>query len=86
MIAYKLREGSHSYDYFKGYELANLFTKEDVLTWATDVAEMISLEAEDNEVIEVNNDIDKALDVLNSANEFLEEVELVGGDLERLTS
>lgn len=76
MIFYKLIEGSYSYDYFDDNELANLYTKEDVIHWADDVALMITLEDESGDLFRTDGEINKAIDILNMANEFLEEVEL----------
>lgn len=81
MIFYKLTEGSYSYDIQDTSEFANLYTKEDVINWADDVAFMITLEDENGDVFRTDGEIDKAIDILNMANEFLEEVELIGGDL-----
>ena len=81
MIFYKLIEGSYSYDSHDTSELANLYTKEDVINWADDVAFMITLEDENGDVFRTDGEINKAIDILNMANEFLEEVELIGGDL-----
>ena len=81
MIFYKLIEGSYSYDIHDTSEFANLYTKEDVINWADDVAFMITLEDENGDVFRTDGEIDKAIDILNMANEFLEEVELIGGDL-----
>ena len=71
MEIYKLLEGSYSYDSSDTNEFTNLYTKEDVIFWACDVANMIMSESEDNESIVIDN-IDSALDVLESANEYLE--------------
>lgn len=81
MKFYKLTEGSYSYDSNDTSEFANLYTKEDVINWADDVAFMITLEDENGDVFKTDGEIDKAIDILNMANEFLEEVELIGGDL-----
>lgn len=81
MKFYKLTEGSYSYDINDTSEFANLYTKEDVINWADDVAFMITLEDENGDVFRTDGEIDKAIDILNMANEFLEEVELIGGDL-----
>lgn len=71
MEIYKLLEGSYSYDSSDTNEFANLYTQDDVIFWADDVANMIMNESEDDEYIVVD-DIDNALDVLESANEYLE--------------
>ena len=42
---------------------------------------MITLEDENGDEFKTDGEIDKAIDILNMANEFLEEVELIGGDL-----
>lgn len=76
MKFYKLTEGSHSYDFFDDNELANLYTKEDVIHWADDVAFMITLEDESGDEFRTDGEINKAIDILNMANEFLEEVDL----------
>ena len=81
MIFYKLQEGSYSYDNHDKSEFANLYTKEDIINWADDVAFMITLEDENGDKFRTDGEIDKAIDILNMANEFLEEVELIGGDL-----
>lgn len=81
MKFYKLTEGSYSYDNQDTSEFANLYTKEDVIYWAEDVAFMITLEDENGDEFKTDGEIDKAIDILNMANEFLEEVELIGGDL-----
>ena len=86
MIFYKLTEGSYSYDIHDTSEFANLYTKEDVINWADDVAFMITLEDENGDVFRTDGEIDKAIDILNMANEFLEEVELIGGDLNEKNS
>ena len=83
MKFYKLQEGSYSYDNQDKSEFANLYTKEDVINWADDVAFMITLEDENGDVFRTDGEIDKAIDILNMANEYLEEVELIGGDLLR---
>ena len=75
MKFYKLTEGSYSYDIQDTSEFANLYTKEDVINWADDVAFMITLEDENGDVFRTDGEIDKAIDILNMANEFLEEVE-----------
>lgn len=79
MKFYRLTEGSYSYDDVSTDDFANLFTKEDVIHWADDVAVMITLEDENGDEFRTDGEIDKAIDVLNMANEFLEEVELIGG-------
>ena len=71
MRIYKLLEGSYSYDRNIEQGENNLYTQDDVIFWAHDVANMIMDESEDNECIVVDN-IDSALDVLESANEYLE--------------
>lgn len=81
MKFYKITEGSYSYDNQDTSEVANLFAKEDVIHWADDVAEMITMEDENGDEFRTDGEIDKAIDILNMANEFLEEVELIGGDL-----
>lgn len=81
MKFYKLQEGSYSYDNQDKSEFANLYTKEDVINWADDVAFMITMEDENGDKFRTDGEIDKAIDILNMANEFLEEVELIGGDL-----
>ena len=86
MKFYKLTEGSYSYDIQDTSEFANLYTKEDVINWADDVAFMITLEDENGDVFRTDGEIDKAIDILNMANEFLEEVELIGGDLNEKNS
>lgn len=86
MKFYKLTEGSYSHDDKDTSEFANLYTKEDVINWADDVAFMITLEDENGDVFRTDGEIDKAIDILNMANEFLEEVELIGGDLNEKNS
>ena len=81
MIFYKLIEGSYSYDINDTSEFANLYTKEDVINWADDVSFMITLEDENGDEFRTDGEIDKAIDILNMANEFLEEVELIGGTM-----
>ena len=71
MRIYKLLEGSYSYGRNIEQGENNLYSQDDVMDWAYDVANMIMDESEDNECIVVDN-IDNALDVLESANEFLE--------------
>lgn len=71
MVVYKLLEGSYSYDRNIEQGENNLYTQDDVMDWAYEVADMIMNESEDNECIVVDN-IDNALDVLESANEYLE--------------
>lgn len=74
MRIYKLVEGSYSYDHRDTSDVANLFTEEDVIIWAEDVASMISEEDEHGDVFTVDNDINNALEVLVSANEFLKKL------------
>ena len=71
MVIYKLLEGSYSYDRNIEQGEDNLYSQDDVMDWAYDVANMIMDESEDDECIVVDN-IDSALDVLESANEYLE--------------
>lgn len=71
MKIYKLSEGSYSYDNNVKQGQSNLYDTDDVMDWAYEVANMIMDESEDNECIVVDN-IDNALDVLESANEYLE--------------
>lgn len=71
MRIYKLLEGSYSYNRNVEQGEGNLYTQEDVILWAYDVANMMMDESEDSECIVVDN-IDSALDVLESANEYLE--------------
>ena len=71
MVIYKLLEGSYSYDRNIEQGENNLYSQDDVMDWAYDVANMIMDESEDDECIVVDN-IDNALDVLESANEYLE--------------
>ena len=71
MRIYKLLEASYSYDRNTEQGENNLYTQDDVIFWAYDVANMIMNESEDNECIVVD-DIDSALNVLESANEYLE--------------
>ena len=71
MRIYKLLEASYSYDRNTEQGENNLYTQDDIMDWAYDVANMIMDESEDNECIVVDN-IDNALDVLESANEYLE--------------
>ena len=71
MVIYKLLEGSYSYDRNIEQGENNLYSQDDVMDWAYDVANMIMDESEDDECIVVDN-IDSALDVLESANEYLE--------------
>ena len=71
MVIYKLLEGSYSYDRIIEQGENNLYSQDDVMDWAYEVANMIMDESEDDECIVVDN-IDNALDVLESANEYLE--------------
>ena len=71
MVIYKLLEGSYSYDRNIEQGENNLYSQDDVMDWAYDVANMIMDDSEDDECIVVDN-IDNALDVLESANEYLE--------------
>lgn len=71
MVIYKLLEGSYSYDRNIEQGENNLYSQDDVMDWAYEVANMIMDESEDDECIIVDN-IDNALDVLESANEYLE--------------
>ena len=71
MRIYKLLEGSYSYDRNVEQVENNLYTQDDVIFWADDIANMIMDESEDDECIVVDN-IDNALDVLESANEYFE--------------
>lgn len=71
MKIYKLLEGSYSYDRNIEQGEDNLYSQDDVMDWAYDVANMIMDESEDDECIVVDN-INNALDVLESANEYLE--------------
>ena len=74
MKIYKLLEGSYSYEKNVEQEEDNLYTQDDVMDWAYDVVNMIMNESEDNECIVVDDvdDIDSALNLLESANEYLE--------------
>ena len=67
-------EKEESYDSRDTSEVENLYTKEDVIYWAEDVASMINEDDEHGDVITIDNDINNALEVLVSANEFLEEL------------
>ena len=71
MVIYKLLEDSYSYDRIIEQGENNLYSQDDVMDWAYEVANMIMDESEDDECIIVDN-IDNALDVLESANEYLE--------------
>ena len=71
MVIYKLLEGSYSYDRNIEQGENNLYSQDDVMDWAYDVADMIMNESEDDECIVVD-DVESALDVLESANEYLE--------------
>lgn len=71
MRIYKLLEGSYSYDRNIEQGENNLYSQDDVMDWAYEVADMIMNESEDNECIVVD-DVESALDVLESANEYLE--------------
>ena len=71
MKIYKLLEGSYSYDRNVKQGENNLYTQDDVMDWAYEVAGMIMNESEDNECIVVD-DVESALNVLESANEYLE--------------
>ena len=71
MRIYKLLEGSYSYDRNVEQGENNLYTQDDVIFWAYDVANMIMDESEDDECIVVD-DVESALNVLESANEYLE--------------
>lgn len=78
MIFYKLTEGSYSYDIHDTSGFANLYTKDDIIFWARDVNMIISEEAEEPTDKEANDvvGISHALDVLESANEYFEEIRL----------
>ena len=69
MRIYKLLEGSYSYDRNVEQGENNLYTQDDVMDWAYEVAGMIMNESEDNECIVVD-DVESALNVLESANEY----------------
>lgn len=71
MVIYKLLEGSYSYDRNIEQGENNLYSQDDVMDWAYDVANMIMDESEDDECIVVD-DVESALNVLESANEYLE--------------
>ena len=71
MRIYKLLEASYSYDRNTEQGENNLYTQDDVMDWAYEVAGMIMNESEDNECIVVD-DVESALNVLESANEYLE--------------
>ena len=71
MKIYKLLEGSYSYDRNVKQGENNLYNPDDVMDWAYEVANMIMDESEDDECIVVD-DVESALDVLESANEYLE--------------
>ena len=71
MRIYKLLEGSYSYDRNIEQGENNLYSQDDVMDWAYEVADMIMNESEDSECIVVD-DVESALDVLESANEYLE--------------
>lgn len=64
MNFYKLREPSRSY--VNGE--SNVYTREDVLLWAEDINRMDDLE------LDVVNNIELAIDILDSYNEFLTKV------------
>lgn len=64
MDFYKLREQSHSY--VDGE--ANVFTKEDVLFWGKDVANMNDID------VEINDDVELAIEVLDNCGEYLQQV------------
>ena len=68
---YKILEESYSYDQFD----EKVLMKEDIIAWADDVAFMITLEDENGDEFKTDGEIDKAIDILNMANEFLEKVE-----------
>lgn len=69
MRVYKLLESSYSYYKNAKQGESNLYSQDDVMDWAYEVADMIMNESEDNECIVVD-DINNALDVLESANEY----------------
>lgn len=69
MRIYKLLESSYSYYENAKQGESSLYNQDDVMDWACEVADMIMNESEDNECIVVD-DIDNALDVLESANEY----------------
>lgn len=71
MVIYKLLEGSYSYDRNIEQGENNLYSQDDVMDWAYEVANMIMDESEDDECIVVD-DVESALNVLESANEYLE--------------
>ena len=71
MVIYKLLEGSYSYGRNIEQGENNLYSQDDVMDWAYDVANMIMDESEDDECIVVD-DVESALNVLESANEYLE--------------
>ena len=62
MRVYKLLEGSYSYYENTKQGESNLYTQDDIVFWAYDVANTITDESEDNEYIVVD-DTDNALDV-----------------------
>ena len=66
---YRILEESYSYDQFD----EKIIMKEDVIVWADDVAFMMN-EEDGWEYIKVTN-IEEAIEILESANEFLEKVE-----------
>lgn len=72
---YELSESSYSFDYVR--ENGRLFTKEDVIIWADDVAEMIFNDNPEEKRVVVGNDIEVALNTLNAANEFLTKIKQV---------
>lgn len=65
MNLYKLDSASYSYV----DEENSVFTKEDIMLWADDVAYSMFLESDEHP--EPPKNIDQALDILESANEFL---------------
>ena len=71
MKIYKLLEGSYSYYKNVKQGESNLYNTDDIMDWAYEVANMIMDESKDNECIVVD-DVESALDVLESANEYLE--------------
>lgn len=63
MHFYKLNSHSHSYK-----REQNIFTQEDVLLWASDIAKTNSMNTE------VSNNVDVAVEVLDKCGEYLTKV------------
>ena len=83
MIMYELGKESISYVHGTDNMFENLYMKEDVMFWAMEVVLAHGLEDGKGNLLEVV-DIEDAINYLADADEYLREVEIIGGDIERI--